>query len=99
MREQGAAFGWATLDDFSSADHTSIGAPRMVIADDSMGGKSHLESEVADGVISASGEIKPARGQLRTPDPNCRRAPEPMGGPGLRGRLLWQASRPRAVAH
>jgi hypothetical protein len=53
----------SVVDDFSSAETTSIGAPRIVINDASIGGTSHLEQSVTDGVLSAKGEIAPARGQ------------------------------------
>ncbi len=53
----------ATIDDLSNPTVTSIGAPRIVIDDSSMGGKSHLTPTYADGIMSAKGEIAPARGQ------------------------------------
>lgn len=53
----------ALIDDFSQSDLTSIGAPRIVINDASMGGKSSMEHSLADGVLTASGQIMPARGQ------------------------------------
>ncbi len=51
------------VDDFSRADLTSIGSPRIVVNDASLGGKSHLDHAIADGVIKATGKIAPARGQ------------------------------------
>ncbi|WP_221030325.1 CIA30 family protein [Actomonas aquatica] len=53
----------AKLDDFAQSDLSSIGAPRIVIDDATVGGKSHLTHNVKDGVLTATGEIKPARGQ------------------------------------
>lgn len=64
------------LDDFSAAETTSVGTPRIVVDDSSVGGKSQMAKSVVDGVLSASGTITPARGQpgwvsmtlLATPD-------------------------------
>ncbi len=67
----------AVVDDFNNADATTIGAPRLVIGDDSMGGKSSLEHTIADGVITASGKIAPARGQ-----PGFVSLVLPLAGPG-----------------
>lgn len=53
----------AMLDDFSNPDHTSNGAPRILVDDSSVGGKSHLTQSCRDGVFVVEGKIAPARGQ------------------------------------
>lgn len=53
----------SVLDDFSQPDATSRGTPRLTITDSSVGGGSHLEQRVAGGVLIATGEIVPPRGQ------------------------------------
>jgi Complex I intermediate-associated protein 30 (CIA30) len=53
----------ALLDDFSNPDHASAGAPRILVDDSSVGGKSSLRQSFHDGILSAEGEIAPARGQ------------------------------------
>ena len=52
----------ALVDDFSAAEHTSVGAPRLVITDQQMGGQSRADTAVSDGVMRVSGELKPGRG-------------------------------------
>lgn len=52
----------AVLDDFSEADQTLTGAARMVITDQQMGGQSRADSNVSDGVMAVTGELKPGRG-------------------------------------
>jgi hypothetical protein len=54
----------ALLDDFSHNVRTSVGIDRVVVTDSSTGGSSQLRQSVADGVLTAEGEIKPGRGQL-----------------------------------
>lgn len=66
----------AVLDDFSDPVRTSLGHDRIAIDDASVGGASRLTQTFKDGVLSAEGEIVPARGQpgwvslvlLLTPD-------------------------------
>lgn len=53
----------ALLDDFSDAAKTSSGIERILVDDSSVGGHSALKQAVKDGVLSAEGEIVPARGQ------------------------------------
>ena len=53
----------ALLDDFSNAEATSHGTPRFVVDDSSAGGGSRLDQRFEDGVLIATGEIVPARGQ------------------------------------
>lgn len=50
------------LEDFSAAEHTRTGAPRLVIADQEMGGQSQATTKVSDGVMTVAGELKPGRG-------------------------------------
>mgnify|MGYP003652315224 CR=1 FL=1 len=52
----------ALLDDFSEADHTALGAGRLVITDEGLGGKSQATATCADGVITVEGTLAPGRG-------------------------------------
>ena len=66
----------AVLDTFDDAAAAPSGLPRTVITDAATGGQSRLEQSYEGGVLSASGEIAPSRGQpgwvsmalLLTPD-------------------------------
>ena len=51
------------VDDFSDAQHTSLGFPRYFVNDTIAGGNTKTEHEVAKGVVSTKGEIIPPRGQ------------------------------------
>lgn len=53
----------AVVDDFSDPARNSLGVERVVISDQTAGGASELRSAFADGVLAASGDIVPARGQ------------------------------------
>lgn len=58
----GAASFPALLDDFSDAQHTSSGAPRLLVDDKAMGSQSHGTQACANGVLSVQGELVPGRG-------------------------------------
>jgi hypothetical protein len=53
----------ALLDDFSDSARTDARIDRIVVDDSSVGGKSHLKQTFADGMLTAEGDIVPARGQ------------------------------------
>ncbi|MDQ8204044.1 CIA30 family protein [Pelagicoccus sp. SDUM812003] len=51
------------IDDFSDSDKNSFGFPRMYMNDTTTGGSTSTAQKVEDGVLLASGEIAPPRGQ------------------------------------
>ena len=51
------------VDDFSNPDRSSLGTDRHFVDDSSAGGQTRAEHRVENGVLSASGEISPPRGQ------------------------------------
>jgi len=51
------------LDDFSNDTQTSRGIPRIVVDDSTVGGASSLRQSYAGGLLEATGDIAPARGQ------------------------------------
>jgi hypothetical protein len=53
----------SVLDDFTDSARSSSGIDRVVVTDSSAGGSSQLRQKFANGVLSAEGEIAPARGQ------------------------------------
>ncbi|MDO3383677.1 CIA30 family protein [Gilvimarinus algae] len=52
------------VDDFATAGNNSLGLQRQYISDSVAGGASTMNHTLADGVLTVSGEIVPARGQL-----------------------------------
>ena len=53
----------AIVDDFSQAELTSSGFPRIVINDVSVGGQSKATLDSKEGVLTVKGQLVPARGQ------------------------------------
>jgi hypothetical protein len=53
----------STIDDFSDPDTSSLGIARLFVDDTSAGGQTSVQHSVDGGVLSASGEILPPRGQ------------------------------------
>lgn len=53
----------SSIDDFSDPSLNGLGHPRIFVTDNSVGGGSSLEHVIEDGVLAASGEITPPRGQ------------------------------------
>ena len=53
----------ALLDDFSNADATNLGTPRVIVDDSATGGRSRITQRFEKGILYAKGEIIPARGQ------------------------------------
>lgn len=51
------------VDDFSRAEHNSLGNPRIFLNDSTSGGGTSTEQSVSAGILSVSGEIVPPRGQ------------------------------------
>lgn len=51
------------VDDFSDADASSLGTPRLFIDDTSAGGATQARQEITDGVLSVTGVLSPPRGQ------------------------------------
>lgn len=52
----------AVVDDFSSADHTTGGAGRLIIDDKGAGSQSHATQRCENGVLKVEGELVPGRG-------------------------------------
>jgi hypothetical protein len=52
-----------TIDDFSDPDTTSLGIARLFVDDTSAGGQTSTKHSVDGGVLRATGEILPPRGQ------------------------------------
>lgn len=53
----------ATLDDFSDAQKSSQGIDRLFLDDTTAGGQTTTSHAVANGILSAKGDIAPPRGQ------------------------------------
>lgn len=51
------------VDDFANPERNSLGFERHFLDDSSTGGQTRTDYRVEDGVLSASGELAPARGQ------------------------------------
>ena len=52
----------AVLDDFSNAERTTAGAPRLIIDDKTMGSQSTAKQTCDQGVLAVQGELVPGRG-------------------------------------
>jgi len=52
----------ALIDDFSDAQHTHGGAPRLLVDDKAMGSQSHATQTCSNGVLAIQGELVPGRG-------------------------------------
>lgn len=53
----------ATLDDFSDSQKSSQGIDRLYLDDTTAGGQTTASHAIADGILSAQGDIAPPRGQ------------------------------------
>lgn len=53
----------SVIDDFSDANNTNIGMPRISLSDTAAGGQTTTELKITDGVIQVKGQISPPRGQ------------------------------------
>lgn len=53
----------STVDDFSDPETNSFGIARLFVDDKSAGGSTTAQHSVNGGILSASGEIQPPRGQ------------------------------------
>ncbi len=51
------------VDDFNDPQQNSLGIDRLFMDDTSVGGKTQTQHQIKDGVLSATGEISPPRGQ------------------------------------
>ena len=51
------------LDDFTDSQNNSLGNARMFITDTTAGGQSSSTQTIEDGILSASGDLVPPRGQ------------------------------------
>lgn len=62
--DHGATQGLESLvDDFGNAEVNSIGVPRQFLNDTMAGGATSMSPQVADGILTVSGDITPPRGQ------------------------------------